>query len=145
MGNGINNKCFICGNESHFSADCPRENQKDEITCKIEKLKNKILELENQKKQKLIDEENSKKSTFNYYFESLFYFIQIKKEGEININNYDVEGNPDPNGKLPNCSSGEDRSIKMRIEENKDLVSALENIYSYLDIINKRLLKLEKN
>jgi len=151
MSNGTNNKCFICGNESHFSADCPKQKQKDEITSKIVTLQNKILELENQKKQKLIDEENSKKGTFEYYFEKLFEFIQMKKEREINRNNYDIDGNPNPNArtgkdKLPDAyNSVEDKRVRMRIAENKELVPALESIYSSLDIINKRLLKLENN
>jgi predicted GIY-YIG superfamily endonuclease len=152
MNSGTNNKCFICGNESHFSADCPKnKNKKDEITSEIETLQNKILELENQKKQKLIDEENAKKGTFEYYFDNLFDFIQMKKEREINRNNYDIDGNPNPNARKGKdalrdaYNSGEDKRARMRKEENKELVPALESIYNSLDIINKRLLKLENN
>jgi len=151
MSNGTNNKCFICGNESHFSVNCPKQDQNDEITSEIVILQNKILELENHKKQKLLDEENAKKGTFECYFEKLFDFIQMKKEREINRNNYDIGGNPNPNArtgkdKLPHAhNSAEDKRVRMRIEENKELVPALECIYSSLDIINKRLLKLETN
>jgi len=149
MNRGTNDRCFTCNSVTHFSADCPTKNQKDEITSEIEKLQNKILELENQKKQKLIDEENAKKGTFDYYFENLFDFIQMKKEREINRNNYDVDGYPNPNARtgkdaLPYAhSSLEDRRVSNVIAENKELVPALESIYSSLDIINKRLLKLE--
>jgi len=127
------------------------EENKDEITNEIEQLQNKILELERIQKQKEIDEENAKKGTFDYYFQQLFEFIQIKKEREINRNNYDVNGNPNPNARtskdaLPYAwSSGEDKRVSMVIKENKELVPALESIYSSLDIINKRLIKLENN
>jgi hypothetical protein len=150
MSNGTNNKCFFCSKEGHFSADCPKQNQKDEITSEILALQNKILELENQKKQKLIVEENTKKGTFEWYFDKLFDFIQMKKEREINRNNYDIDGNPNPNARtgkdaLPYAhSTGEDARVRRIIEENKELVPALESIYSSLDIINKRLIKLEQ-
>ena len=75
----------------------------------------------------------------------------MKKEREINRNNYDVDGNPNPNARkgadaLPYAHSGlEEKRVRESIKENKELVPALECIYSSLDIINKRLLKLEKN
>ena len=125
------------------------DEEKDEITLEIERMQNKILELEEIQKQKLIDKENAKKGIFDYYFQSLFEFIQMKKEREINRNNYDVDGNPNPNArtcaeKLPYAhSSGEDKRVREVIAVNKELVPALENIYNALDNINKRLLHLE--
>jgi hypothetical protein len=139
---GTNDKCFICGDNSHFSVDCPtiiqKETVKDEIVDEIEKLKHKISELENikrekenVKRQKEIEEENAKKLTFEYYFQHLFDFIQMKKEQEISKNNEQC------------CSSYENRRALRAREENKQLVPALESIYSSLDIINTRLMKLE--
>jgi len=55
------------------------EQEKDEITLEIERMQNKILELEEiqkqKKKQKEIEEENSRKLPFENYFESLSEFI----------------------------------------------------------------------
>jgi hypothetical protein len=103
----------------HYLEDCPiiiqKEAVNDEIVDEIEKLRQKIVELENVKRQKEIEEENAKKLTFEYYFQQLFDFIQMKK------NNFIVSAK----------------------QERRDLVYALESIYSSLDIINTRLMKLE--
>jgi hypothetical protein len=141
MNYGTNDKCFICGDNSHFSVDCPtktKEAVKDEIVDEIEKLNHKISELENvkrekenAKRQKEIEEENAKKLTFEYYFQQLFDFIQMKKEQEIIKNN-------------EHCFSSYESTRALRARaENKQLVPALESIYSSLDIINTRLMKLE--
>jgi hypothetical protein len=119
------------------------------IKDEIEKLQNQILELEKIQKQKEIDDENAKKGTFEEYFDNLSIFIKMKRDREINRNNYDINGNPNPNAytgidKLPDAhSSGEDLRVRRVIQENNELLPALENIYSALDIINKRLTKLE--
>lgn len=99
----------------------------------ISRLKQKILELENIKKQKEMEEEDAKKETFEYYFQELFHFIQMKRKKEISKNTFQTF-----------CSS-EDQRVKKAIEENKELLHVLENIYNSLDKINKRLLKLENN
>jgi len=121
----------------------------DAITEEIKQLQSKIFELDKIRIQIEINETNSKKSTFEYYFTQLFDFIQMKKEREIDRNNYDKDGNPNPNAKtgvdaLPYAnSSGESARARKAIKENGELVPALESIYNSLDIINNRLLKLE--
>jgi len=121
----------------------------DAITEEIKQLQSKIFELDKIRIQIEINETNSKKGTFEYYFTQLFDFIQMKKEREIDRNNYDKDGNPNPNAKtgvdaLPYAnSSGESARARKAIKENGELVPALESIYNSLDIINNRLLKLE--
>jgi molecular chaperone GrpE (heat shock protein) len=95
----------------------------------IEQLKQKILQLENIKKQKEIEEENLKKQSFEYYFQQLFDIIQMSKKKYTYMSSEDYirarQGNK--------CVEG----------VNENLVPVLESIYSSLNIINKRLLKLE--
>jgi len=113
------------------------DEEKDEITLEIERMQNKILELEEikkqKKKQKEIDEENSRKLPFENYFESLFEFIKTR--------------NDKVNGMiLPGYNDIEFQEIrKNRLNQNGyELLPALENIYNALDNINKRLIRIEK-
>jgi molecular chaperone GrpE (heat shock protein) len=97
----------------------------------IEQLKQKILQLENIKKQKEIEEENSKKQTFEYYFQQLFDIIQMSKKRLR------------PSSEDYRRAKQEPTKNYICVEEN--LIPVLESIYGSLDIINKRLLKLENN
>ena len=112
--------------------------EKDVIIDEIQQLQNKILKLEQIRKQKILDEENAKKYSFEYYFQNLFDFIQMKKDREINRNGIQENGQHF-------FSSTENQRIKSAKDQNAELVPALENIYNALNIINKRLLKLEEN
>ena len=106
------------------------EKQKYEIKDEIQVLQNKIVELEKLQKQKEMEEENAKKITFEYYFEKLFDLIKIKK-------NRDQEY-------LPRFFTTQQSVVaKFAKQQNAEFVPALENIHSALDIINKRLNKLE--
>uniref|UniRef100_A0A6C0HZ10 Uncharacterized protein n=1 Tax=viral metagenome TaxID=1070528 RepID=A0A6C0HZ10_9ZZZZ len=109
----------------------------DKITDEIEQLQNKILELENLKKQKEIDEENAKKGTFYYYFENLFDFIQMKND----VVNEEINRRIGP--KEENHIKYSSHITEIKKKHGAELVPALEHIYNALDIINKRLTKLE--
>jgi hypothetical protein len=116
------------------------DEEKDEITLEIERMQNKILELEEiqkqKKKQKEIYEENSRKLPFENYFESLSEFIKIR---------YDIV---DKRIKMivGCCLTDEEiisRNIRILKQEGYELLPALANIYNALDNINKRLIRLE--
>jgi molecular chaperone GrpE (heat shock protein) len=94
----------------------------------IEQLNQTILQLENIKKQKEIEEENSKKQTFEYHFQQLFDIIQMSKRTYMSSEDY------------RRARQGH----KFVEGVNMNLVPVLESIYNSLNIINKRLLKLEK-
>lgn len=97
----------------------------------IEQLKQKILQLENEniKKQDEIDEVK----TFEYYFQQFLDIIQMSKKRIIGMSS-------------ESYIRAKQAKNNIRVEGvNEDIIPALESIYSTLDIINKRLLKLENN
>jgi hypothetical protein len=97
----------------------------------IEQLKQKILQLENEniKKQEEIDEVKA----FEYCFQQFLDIIQMSKKRIIGMSS-------------ESYIRAKQAKNNIRVEGvNEDIIPALESIYSTLDIINKRLLKLENN
>lgn len=110
----------------------------DAITNEIQKLQNKIAELEEKRLQKEVEEENAKKQTFGYYFEKLFEFIKTKNDAVNEAYNMRY-GNYRHNTNI-NIQRQRNEIIK---QHNAEYVPALEHIYRALFNINERLTKLE--
>ena len=101
------------------------------LSEEIKQMKIKLIELEYHQKQKEIKENFAKTLTVEYHMNNILEFIQVRKDREQNRNT------------PTNRSSAEFTRIKKVKHQNEELIPVIKSIYSSLDIINKRLSKLE--
>jgi len=101
------------------------------LSEEIKQLKLKLIELEYHQKQKEIKENFEKTLTVEHHMNNILEFIQVRKDREQNRNT------------PTHWSTAESERVKRAKNQNAELIPVIESIYSSLDIMNKRLSKLE--